>query len=84
MQKTLSDSREFFRNEYLPNEKLVKSFFFSTGGFVMCGRNSRICGKEIDEASQEREMPHQESEGFLVKVVVSHHARASWQGQLCK
>jgi hypothetical protein len=68
----------------LPGEKLAKYSFFSTGGFVMGGRNSRICGKEIDEASQERQMPHQGTWGLLFTTVQPHHARAGLAGAIMR
>lgn len=48
MQKSLTISRKNFGNELLHGEKLEKCSFFSTGGFVVGGMYSPICGKEID------------------------------------
>ena len=76
----LPASREFCGNEFLPDKKLAKNSFFSTGGFFTCGRNSRICGKEIDEAGQERQMPHQGTWGLLVTTAQPHQARSGLAG----
>ena len=48
MQKSLTIPRKNFENEFPPGKKLEKRSFFSTGGFVVGGMYSPICGKEID------------------------------------
>ena len=80
----LPASRDLCGNEFLSDEKLAKYFFFSTGGFFMGRMNSPIRGKEIDEAGQERQMPHQGTWGLLVTSVQPHHARTGLAGAVMR